>query len=566
MASRTPVASIQKAAIKIGMNGVVNLALGFSLLSQCQNGPCQTFNYGHFWSRSLAQAVAARTIAATGKSHDPEELFTCGLLCHIGELALASSYPGEYAHVLSKDASDIQLKGEETRLFGLNHDELTYELFSDWGLPEKYCQAAYYHENCEYENSTDSHIAELAEILHLALQITDLCMQEIPLNGNFNSLELLAEKFGIAPAEFPAFFDKVTSTWQEWGQLLKIATNSCPQYQQFKQLEFASPENRVGPHTQKPLKILVVDDDPLTLKHLSRILNNDSREILTAEDGEQGLLLALDEHPEMVITDWRMPKMDGIELCNIIRRTSITQHMYIIMLTSCEADDELVQAFDAGANDYVLKPFSPKVLEARIRSGERLARYQQTVQHDREVIQQYAAQLTAANRKLQTMAMTDPLTGLPNRRSAMSRMKDVVAESSRYNEKLSCIMIDIDHFKMVNDTFGHDCGDIVLKDLSRIFSSNARSYDMVSRMGGEEFLIICARSDQKESMQLAERLRDAVEHHETKTHDGRLIKITISCGVATWKPSYTNDTQLLKQADIALYRAKQNGRNRVELA
>lgn len=566
MASHAPVASIQKAAIKIGMNGVVNLALGFSLLSQCQGGPCRAFDYKRFWSKSLAQAVATRIIAATCTKHDPEELFTCGLLCHIGELALAASYPGEYAHILGKEKVGVHLRDEETRSFGLNHDELTAELFRDWGLPEKFCQAVYYHEKCLFENSTDPKFAELAEILHLALLITDLCLLEVPPTESLDILEEQAEKRGISPDEFPAFFDKVVSTWQEWGQLLHINTPPCPQYQQIKQMDFTSPENRIGPRPHQPLKILAVDDDPLTLKHLSRILDHDGRKILTAENGEQALFLALEERPEMIITDWRMPKIDGIELCKILRRTSITQHIYIVMLTSCEADDELVQAFDAGADDYVLKPFTPKVLEARIRSGERLARYQQTVEHDREVIHQYAAQLTAANKKLQTMAMTDPLTGLPNRRSAMLRMKDVVAESSRYDEKLSCIMIDIDHFKNINDTFGHDCGDIVLKDISHIFNSKARSYDMVSRMGGEEFLIICARSDQSESMMLAERLRDAVEHHETLTQDGRVIQVTISCGVAAWKPSYTSDSQLLKQADIALYKAKQNGRNRVETA
>ena len=231
---------------------------------------------------------------------------------------------------------------------------------------------------------------------------------------------------------------------------------------------------------------------------------------MTAEDGEEALEMAVEQLPQMIITDWRMPGINGLELCKVLRRTSITEHVYIIMLTGCETDEELIQAFDAGADDYVVKPFTPKVLEARIRSGERLIRYQRTINHDRELIQQYVSRLAAANRQLLTMAMTDSLTNLPNRRSAMTRMKDAVAESKRFNEKLSCIMIDLDHFKEINDTYGHDSGDLALKDVAAIFISKARSYDMVSRTGGEEFLVISGRTDLAEAVQLAERLRVAV--------------------------------------------------------
>ena len=246
---------------------------------------------------------------------------------------------------------------------------------------------------------------------------------------------------------------------------------------------------------RKQVCILAVDDDPLTLISLKKILSGEGKEILTAENGEEALNIALEKQPHMIITDWRMPKMNGLELCRILRRTSLTQHTYIVMVTSCETDDELVQAFDAGADDFITKPFTPKVLEARIQSGERLIRYQKTISHDREVIQKYATQLTSANRKLQTMAMTDPLTGLPNRRSAMKRLTAAVAETVRHGEKLSCIMIDIDHFKKVNDTHGHESGDLVLKAIASTFHRRARMYDIVSRTGGEEFLVICARSD-----------------------------------------------------------------------
>ncbi len=566
MGGYQPIVSIEKATIKIGINGVTGLALIFSLVGKYQQGVCAPFNYRRFWSKSLARAVAAKAIASQGAIHDPDDFFTCGLLGRIGELALASSHPREYAGLLNRATSDDDLKNTETFTFGLNHQQLTTELLSDWGLTEIYALAAGGHENCAGGSTGCDTLSELSQILYLALQIAELCLLEQPLSNQLNFIELFSEKLGVPAGGFPSFFDGIVADWQEWGRLLNISTQACPLYHQLKLREEISSAADLARTNATKLTILAVDDDPISLLSLSQMLSNRHRQVITAEDGEQALLIALDHRPEMIITDWRMPKIDGLELCKIIRRTSITKHIYIIMLTGCEQEDELVQAFDAGADDFVVKPFTPRVLEARIRSGERLARYQQTVQRDREVIQQYAAQLTAANRKLQTMAMTDSLTGLPNRRSAMVRIKDAVAEISRYLENLSCIMIDIDHFKQINDSHGHDNGDLVLREIARIFSSNARSYDLVSRIGGEEFLIICARSDLEEARQFAERLRLAVATERIRLNNGVLSQVTISCGVACWRDSYSDDEELIKAADQALYAAKQNGRNRVEVS
>ncbi|MDR0476699.1 MAG: diguanylate cyclase [Desulfobulbaceae bacterium] len=321
-----------------------------------------------------------------------------------------------------------------------------------------------------------------------------------------------------------------------------------------------------GHQPNEPLTILIVDDDPIFLKTLRQYLRGKNRRLLAAQGGKQALKLALEERPEMVISNRRLPDMDGIRLCKALRRTGPTEHTYIIILSGSESDDDLVRVFKAGVNDYLIKPLSLKVLAARIRNGERLLRYCQTVSRDREIIEQYAAQLSTANSQLQLMAMTDPLTGLPNRRNAMRRMKDAITEATRFQENLACIMLDIDHFKAINDTYGHDAGDMVLRDVAKIFSGNVRGYDMVNRIGGEEFLIICRRSGLDEARQLAERLRQAVARHESLTPSGQIIRCTISCGIATWQRHYRDDSELLKSADHALYQAKQSGRNRVEVA
>lgn len=566
MGSSVPVASVQRAAVKIGIRGMVNLALSFSLLSQPDCSECKGFNYKKFWSKSLAQAVAGRSLAAQSPAIDADEVFTCALLSHIGELAFATAFPQEYADILARDLPPSGLLEAEQLAFELNHHDLTAEMFHDWGLPEKNSLAVRRHEQYLPGKDEPDEAGSFTEILYLSRQIANICMLDLPLNQSFDSIEMVAERYGVPKDNFGDYFGQIVHTWQEWGYLFKIATQQCPLYHQIKALDSTSIEEQVRSRPEAEILVLAVDDDPLTLLNLTRILGSPNRKIITAEDGEEALQLAQDRLPEMVITDWRMPKLDGLELCKTLRSDPSTQHAYIIMLTGIEADDELVQAFDAGADDYVIKPFTPKVLEARVRGGERLIRYQRTINSDREVIQKYATSLSMANRKLQTMAMTDALTGLPNRRSAMIRIKDAVAESSRYSEKLSCIVIDIDHFKNINDTYGHDNGDIVLKEIAQVFTQNARSYDMVSRMGGEEFLVISTRSDRVDSVMLAGRLRAAVENHKIELSDGSIAHVTISLGVATWSEQYASDEDLMKAADNALYSAKKNGRNRVETA
>jgi len=566
MGNTVLITSVQRAAVRIGIRGMASMALSFSLLSQQNKCECREFNYHRYWSKSLAHAVAARALAQNAKNFDPDELFTCALLSHIGELAFATAFPNEYADILSGSPGARELLEEEQRIFELDHHTLSAEMFLDWGLPRKFSQAVRIHESYVADDEEDEELSELIEILYLSLQIANICLLDLPLSISFDAVEKLAENYSIPAKEFGAFFEQIVLTWQEWGYLFQIPTQQCPLYQQLKSLDANSIEAQVRNRQETDILLLAVDDDPLTLLNLTRILGSENRQIVTAENGKQALQIALEQRPEMVITDWRMPQMDGLELCKALRHEPTTQHTYIIMLTGAEADDELVQAFDAGADDYVVKPFTPKVLEARIRGGERLIRYQRKINSDREVIQKYAERLGVANRKLHTMAMTDALTGLPNRRNALARLKDVVAESSRYGDKLSCIMIDIDHFKNINDTYGHDNGDLVLKEVTQIFIKNARSYDMVSRMGGEEFLVISTRSDREESLQLAERLRSAVEKHVIQLDDSTVARVTISAGVASWSDKYVNGGELIKAADNALYQAKRKGRNRVETA
>ncbi len=546
----------------LGPESVANMAIIFSLLSQYRYGKCSHFDYQRFWQKSLARGAAARALAIQHRN-DAQLFLTYGILSAIGDLALATAFPEEYGNLLLKNLHPEKAEHKEMQLFGLTTTELTCGLLDSWHFPKPLIRALQVPADPADGKPLCQTAAKIRKILTLAKHIAKICLFELPLTDTFFTVEQQAEELALPVEQFAPFFDQVVASWQTASEFFEVSTLHCPNYHQIKTMDDAT--LAVEPGKQEPLTILAVDDDPITLLCLEKMLSAEQRTLLLAKDGKEALELALEHRPQVLLTDWRMPLLSGIDLCKILRKTGVTQHMYIIMLTANESDDQLVQAFDAGADDYIIKPFTAKVLQARISSGERLIRSQQTISNDREVIRRYAAKLASTNRKLQNMAMTDFLTGLPNRRSALQRLKNLVAEVQRYGEPLSCLMIDIDHFKQINDTYGHDSGDSVLRQITRLLEEKARSYDMVSRWGGEEFLVISARSGTADTCQLAERLRRTVENHDIRISDNLKIRLTVSIGVASWCPDFHNAGELIKKADEALYQAKAGGRNRVEL-
>lgn len=558
-----PIDSPGTAASILGSQNSTNLAIILSLINRYRHYQTLHSDISRFWQQALARATVFEELAAKSGT-DSQQQFTCSLLNCIGELAQVI-LKTEQAETLHKPANptvgELDQGSSLTLRFGYTPDELTSRLLDKWGLGS--CIAP--KESQAKVSLLSIRIARLEnhrQTMAMANRIAELAMLNPTEPNAFIVTEQLAEQFGISGDSFGPFFDDFCKKWQQKCSFFDISMPHCPPYHQMKTMDIG--EIKAIDPTQQDLTILVVDDDPIMLQSLVSIVAGPNRKIIAAEGGHEALQLALRYQPHILLTDWRMPDLDGLDLCKIIRKTKITQHTYIIMLTGCEEEEELVEALEAGADDYIIKPYTPKVLQARIRSGERMVNYQLTIERDREVISRYASRLAAANRKLQGVAMTDFLTGLPNRRSALSRLKNLVAEVRRYGEPLSCLMIDIDHFKDINDTYGHDCGDTVLRELSQLFLNVARNSDTVSRWGGEEFIIISARSNEQNTGYLAERLRQAVETAEIELPGRKRIQVTVSIGIGTWKSTFASEDELIKMADTHLYRAKTNGRNRVE--
>jgi len=299
------------------------------------------------------------------------------------------------------------------------------------------------------------------------------------------------------------------------------------------------------------MKILVAEDDLVTRRMLEAYLGKWGYEVLKASDGQQAWQVLQHEHaPRLAILDWMMPGMDGTSVCREVRKLNLQPYTYLILLTTRGFKQDVIEGLESGADEYLTKPFDPFELKARLRSGVRIVELQ-----DR---------LIQAQEALREQAMRDALTGLLNRRATLDLFLAEMSRARREKTPLSLMMLDIDHFKPVNDRFGHLMGDEVLCDVARRLRVSARNYDLVGRFGGEEFLIVAPRCRPTDALIQAERLREAVCSHPITLKDTSLA-VTISVGVATaLEPDQLDMEALLNTADQALYRAKEAGRNRVE--
>ncbi|MHC4445093.1 MAG: diguanylate cyclase [Planctomycetota bacterium] len=312
-------------------------------------------------------------------------------------------------------------------------------------------------------------------------------------------------------------------------------------------------------------KVLIVDDEPLALQMVKRYLSAAGYEALPATNGKEALHILHHEDVQLVITDWVMPEMDGLDFCRMVRSLESVGFVYIIILAAHSDKELIVEAFGAGADDYLSKPFHRGELLARVKAGARIIELEADLEKKNRQILKANAEMAVLNAKLRDMATTDELTGLANRREAWNQFASLWALAKRHDTLLSCLMIDIDEFKNVNDFYGHNIGDAVLQETAGLIKKVTRGGDIVSRIGGEEFLILCPHTNSKMAVNLAERLRKTVEANVIKLENCEL-HVTISIGIAERTAVMANPDHLLTIADKALYAAKSAGRNRTCIA
>jgi len=526
--------------------------LSLSLIGSNSKGHCSEFDYEAYWSRSLAMSVSIAAITAREVTVVPAESFTLGLLSDIGGLALATAWSEIYGECLSM-AEGKQLLALERERFAIDHNALSLMLLADWGFPTVFLDALKL--SFEMKVAGLTRIDQFARQLILARLIGNYCVADEAHRAML--LPYLTAEADLHALDEPAllaFIDETIELWHEWGKLIDVKTDVR---QPLKAVD-TSESDLLG------LNLLLVDDDPMMLARLSKQLAAAGNQVAVCRNGESALKYVIEHKPQLVITDWRMKPMDGLALCKALRASVFGKNIYLIMLTSTEDEDALVEAFDAGIDDYVTKPISLRVLLARLRAGQRIITLQNELEKESRDIQRYTAELAAANRRLKSMANTDVLTGLPNRRYALNRLEQEAATALRSNQPLSVLMLDLDYFKSVNDTLGHDVGDQVLIHAANLMRTTARTNDITCRLGGEEFLIIAPNTDGSTALLLAERIRNSIERNQPK---GLALRypVTVSIGVAGAMGAKPSWKELMKRADDALYLVKQGNRNGVRL-
>ena len=299
------------------------------------------------------------------------------------------------------------------------------------------------------------------------------------------------------------------------------------------------------------MKILVAEDDLVTRRMLQAYLVKWGYEVVMVEDGQQAWQILQQENaPRLALLDWMMPEMDGMSVCREVRRLEIQPYIYLILLTARKYHEDIIAGLEAGADDYLTKPFDPVELRARLRAGARVVELQDNLIEAREALRE--------------QAMHDPLTQLLNRRATLDFLLTELNRATRDLKPLTVMMVDIDHFKSINDRFGHPAGDGVLCEVSHRLRASLRAYDIVGRFGGEEFLVVAPGCDVSPGLMRAERLREVVCSEPVIFKD-LSINVTVSVGVASLPEPKPQDLEaMLAAADKALYRAKEGGRNRVE--
>lgn len=302
----------------------------------------------------------------------------------------------------------------------------------------------------------------------------------------------------------------------------------------------------------RSIKVLVADDSPVSRKLVEHSLYESQYSLIFAKSGRETLELFAEHHPDLMIVDWVMPDRTGLEICQHIRSKRHASYTYVILLTGKSEKESVVEGLAAGADDYLTKPFHHEELIARVGVGLRIIELQREIE--------------AKNLLLKELALTDSLTGLPNRRAIEEWAARQLSGAARYGFSFWVALADLDHFKTVNDTYGHDAGDTVLKTFSGILKTHSRQSDICGRIGGEEFLLVLTHATEENAKIVIDRVRAAMEAKKFN-FDGNSLTVTASFGLAGFIGTRAPDfSRLVLQADAALYSAKRQGRNRLELS
>ena len=589
-----PATTVEEAIMRLGSRMVRDLALAFSLVSERSTGACQAFDYEQYWSASLARAVSAQVISRRLEQSRPEVAYVCGLVSDVGRLALASVYADSYGKVLTNHGERTldELIQKENEVFKIDHAQIGRFMLLDWGLPDLFGEASLKYASQRSIQDLQE-IEDLADILRVAYWLAEALVT--PKEGsNYRwrtigeELQAVMRLLGMNEAQLSAFGNTCVKEWVDWGKAFDVTTEQSrkfkdvlkwtkdhanaqlpatpipaeekPSAEESAAQPTSQPQPRKEGQQEEAIRVIAIGPNAGGATQAWAKTCEQHFEVRCVASGEEGLKESLKWGADIVLADEQNTDLSGVDICKSLRSNDLGSSLYLIVIGQSPAESRGLAAFAAGADDFVELPSPNEVLGARIQAGGRVVELQRRVERDKATMMRQVAELGVLTRKLRATALTDALTEMPNRRYAMKRLESEWSSTQRTGRPISVVMLDVDHFKSVNDTYGHDVGDEVLKETAKVIQSSIRTSDEACRIGGEEFVVICKNTDEDAASIVAERIRSAMEAHVIE-FGGMSRAVTASLGVAGYTKSMETVNDLLKRADEAVYAAKHGGRN-----
>ncbi len=566
---RHPIASVQDALMVLGMPAVRALALGFSLLSSYRSGACQSFNYEGFWASSLMRATAMQAITLRTRAAPADEAYCVGLLSRIGELAMATLYPEQYDDLLRLSAAGSdELVAREQAAFALDHRELSGLMLEDWGMPRIFAQVVAAHEQPECNWPAEgAREATLCCSLALAAELGRLCETERSEHARrVPSIVALGARLQIDGAELNETCDAAIRDWSEWSSLLQLAPVQIDAFSSLvERSAVAMPEPvtqaapapapavaapadiAVPPPAKRQIRVLVVESDAAVRASIRALLHDAGHEVHEVETIAQAAEAAILVQPHLMIVEWSLSDGSGLKLVERLRQTRVGRSIYVLVLTSHENEQRLVEAFECGVDDFITKPINGRVLLARMRAGLRVVKLHEEIERDREEIRHFASELAVSNRRLQDVALTDVLTALPNRRYFIDRIEQEWSAASRTQRPMVCMAIEVDGLAQIRSTYGQMIGDAVVKHVGSVLKQALRSHDVLARTDDGVFSVLCPDTDVEGAGLVAARLRQQVEATPFRV-DRLQLRIAVRIGSAQRNSSMSAPEALISEA------------------
>jgi diguanylate cyclase (GGDEF)-like protein len=563
--SLNPIVSVQQAIIFLGLFRIRQVALGFSLIDDHRRGACASFDYTRYWTQSLATAVTARHVSHLAQV-PPDESFTSGLLSGIGRLAFASVYPAEYDALLAQTQNDATLREAERARFGMDHAELGGELLAEWGLPEIFHQAVRYTEICDLAPfAPGSRAHALAAALALATRMGQLLAAESRRRWErVPALYQAAAALGLEEHDIPPLLQAVAAQWRLWGDELGLPTGGPKELAGiFHAPPEPSAELRGG--LVVPLRVVVYARSASRMPAVVATLAATGLAADVTTDFDRTATLLQAGGVDVLFIECDACGEAAAGRVRVLKSMAGAHDVHCIALIPPAAEPDVARLLIAGASDYLVSNHAPVTLLARLHAAQQMVALRAAVRAERASLVRTSGEWARSHRRLLREALTDPLTGVANRRHGEDRLAQECSFSAHSGAPVSCLLLDVDHFKKVNDTHGHDIGDLVLKQVAGIVAGACRKTDVLFRLGGEEFCVVCPGADRAGAVVVAERILRAIR--DARFGDlGAPFRATISIGVAERAPGASTPHALLAAADRALYDAKRGGRNQIVAA